>query len=221
MKPRTILKLPYLTILCSLTQDSHGAFTQRWEPVDLTHTTNLFTSARSGDSEIDIFDLSDLYAEELESRLEGWFDGGDVVVFDSEGSNQEMKEVVSANLLTIDWPLENNHTHSTLIAVVPESLFEAIDRQEQVEVVQIIHNKNEQILRLAVRLPYLSLGRFESSTDMTNCQSLTPLSVQGSLLVDDTLMVTYPGETIELTIDIQGLDTLKKLFIRLRDPGED
>lgn len=188
--------------------------------VHLTPMTSLDEGTFPEEIELEFVPLNELWAEEFGDRLESWFTEGDVIVFDPGSEVQEIRKIVSLDPVQLDWPLDFHHSDATLVAVLPANLYEPSDRQEQVEVIQIIHNENDETLRLATRIPYRAQAHLEISTDMETWQPLAPLSVQGGLFADATLMVTYPGETTELTVDIQNLDTLEKLFIRLRDPGE-
>ncbi|MCB1121651.1 MAG: hypothetical protein KJT03_08890, partial [Verrucomicrobiae bacterium] len=199
--------------------EAKGLSPQITAPFIIAPITNLDTNVEAGSVSMKLVPFNELYAVELAEKINSWFSDGDVIVFDPGNSFQEVRKIVSASPLLLDWPLDHFHSENAIVAVLPENLFEASDRQEQVEVVRIIHNENDKTLRLAIRIPYLSTGFLESGTDMANWMPLTPVAVQGGLSADDQLMVTYPGETLEITINIQNLDTLGRLYLRLRDPG--
>jgi len=94
--------------------------------ISLAPTTALDRAVHAGSRVLEIVDLPDLWAEELEGRVDNWFEPGQTIIIAPGELTQEIHVVADIEPFKLEDKLKYDHGEGTIVAVLPANLTPAI-----------------------------------------------------------------------------------------------
>ena len=189
---------------------AQGLSAQAGVDLNLTPTSILLEGTPIGANVLPLADFPTLWPEQLEGRVNKWFEVGDTIVIAPGTPQQELRRIVSLEPLTLNYPLDNSHTEDTMVSILPEVLVDRIDTSGSIRFTGVEIQSISNRITFEFAIPYNSPTIFEISSDLNSWMPIAPDTIEGGLISGDAVRAIFPGERIH--INLKPNDTPESSF---------